>query len=177
VSARSHPSARRQPRAPDRRASLRRGCRTPECSGSGPEAADSLVNPACRLAVRCFGKINPAHSRLPNRKSPPSRGGPIGRLRYHALTHRSNRRQLRFPEGRPGPLPLEQKASQSLPALQAPVSNRIGRCPSRHRPRGLLRSARARGPAGVHRRAFLKRATAFDFPVGTRCRTAVPAIL
>jgi hypothetical protein len=34
-----------------------------------------------------------------------------------------------------------------------------------------------RGFAGVHRRAFLKRAIAFDLPVGTRCRTDVPAIL
>jgi hypothetical protein len=61
---------------------------------------------------------------------------------------------------------MEQKASQSLPALQAPVSNRNS-C----RPRGgspeVFFVVHVPWLAGVHRRAFLKRATAFDPPVGT----------
>ncbi len=48
----------------------------------------------------------------------------------------------------------EPKASQSLPALQAPVSNRNSRSPGGGGPEVVLRSACARGFAGVHRRAF-----------------------
>lgn len=73
-------------------------------------------------------------------------------------------------------LPRERKASQSLPALRAPVLNRKQLSPLRRQPRGLFRRACARGLTGVHRRAFLKRAAAFDLSVGTRCRSDVPAI-
>ena len=93
------------------------------------------------------------------------------------LTRRRARCPLQLPEGPPGPLPAGgAKASQSLPALQAPAQSRCSHRPLRRRRRGLLRRACARGPAGVHRRAFLKRATAFDHPIGTRCRIVVPAI-
>ena len=69
----------------------------------------------------------------------------------------------------------ERKASQSLPALRAPVLNRKQLSPLRRQPRGLFRRACARGLAGMHCRAFLKRAAAFDLSVGTRCRADVPA--
>jgi len=60
-----------------------------------------------------------------------------------------------FPMAVLAPLLTEQTASQSLPALQAPVSNRNWPQPLMRRPWSLLRSACARGLAGVHRRAFL----------------------
>ncbi len=69
---------------------------------------------------------------------------------------------------------MEHKASQSLPALQAPAFE-PGQSSSFEAlaPRSIFRSACARGPAGVHRRAFLKRATAFDttgrHPMPHRC--------
>ena len=89
---------------------------------------------------------------------------------HACLTPRRCRCQLQLPEGPPGPLPAGgAKASQSLPALQAPAPSRCSPRPLRRRRRGLLRRACARGPAGVHCRAFLKRATAFDHPIGTRC--------
>ena len=62
---------------------------------------------------------------------------------------------------------MEQKASQSLPALQAPVLNRYSRRPWGGSPEVFFVEHVHRGLAGIHRRAFLKRATAFDPPAGT----------
>ena len=98
------------------------------------------------------------------------------RFGAQVLTAAWARRQLRFPVAVLAPLLTEQKASQSLPALQAPVSNRNSRSPRGGGPEVFfVVHVPVALPAFIAGRP-LRRATAFDLPVGTRCRTVVPAI-
>lgn len=149
----------------------------PSTSRSRPEAALPAVNPARRLALQPFGTISAAHRWVPAAQSPPPSAVECRRLRWSALDP-SPRRSSTTVSREPPRLRSAwstRRRSRYLPFKPRP-SSRDSHRPWRRWPRGLLRSACARGPAGVHRQAFLKRATAFDTQVGTRCRTAVPAI-
>lgn len=68
----------------------------------------------------------------------------------------------------------EQKASQSLPALQAPVLNRGGHCPRGNRPEVSLRSEWFSTSAGPVAGRSLKRVKTIDLRPGTRCRSPIP---
>ena len=96
-----------------------------------------------------------AHRRIPAPQAPPSIPAISRPLRHPWLD--PGRRpgvHCRFPMAVLALLLTEPKASQSLRALQAPVSNRNSRSPGGGGPEVFRRSACARGPAGVHRRAF-----------------------
>ena len=151
---------------------------TPSVSRPGPEAAVPAVKPARRLTLRPFGTISAAHSRVSAVQSPPANVLEARGLRCDTLdpqAHRASTTDSREPP-RIRSAWSTRRRSRYLPFKPLP-SSRDGHRPSRRWPRGLFRSACARGPAGVHRQAFLKRATAFDTLVGTRCHTAVPAIV
>lgn len=143
----------------------------------GPEAARLIVNPASSLAPGPFGTINAAHKHIPALYSPPSIAATSSQLRRPRLDPGAGSASTMVSRWPPWPCSSrsQRRRSRYLPFKPRP-SSRDSHRPSRRWPRGLLRSACARGPFGVYRRAFLKRATAFDTLVGTRCRTAVPAI-
>ena len=130
VSLRSHLNEARQPhrlRAPPAHLG------TAEPAGfvrQRPEAADVLVNPACSLTPGPFGKTDTPHRRIPTLHSPPAIAANSSLLRRPALTQLPppvSTAASRWPSW-PCSF-MEPKASQSLPALQAPVSNRDSRSP------------------------------------------------
>jgi hypothetical protein len=69
------------PLPPDRARERSRARQPGEYPSQGPEAADSLVNPAWILALRRFGTINAAHARLAPPKTPPASAAAGRRLR------------------------------------------------------------------------------------------------
>jgi len=71
----------RQPLTSDRAARRSRARQPGENPAYGPEAADSLVNPAWILALRRFGTINAAHARLAHPKTPSASAAAGRRLR------------------------------------------------------------------------------------------------
>jgi hypothetical protein len=102
----------------------------PELPHPEPEAEISPVKPSYRLVVGRFGTINAPYRNLPALQVPPAIPGESPRFRIARLTRPFVRRQLQFPEGLLWSCSIaEQKASQSLPALEAPVSNRQCRRP------------------------------------------------
>jgi len=86
-------------------------------SRPGPEAAISLVKPACSLTFNPFGTINSAHGHIPVVQSPPKTTGKSPPFPAHTLDSSSGSAST---TGSRGPSWLcsieERKASQSLPA-------------------------------------------------------------
>ena len=122
VSLRSHSNSGHQPHArrlpPERSAHEHR----PELPRSGPEAEISPVKPTWRHVARRFATINAPYRNLPGAQVPPAILRKSPRFRAARLTAQPAWRQLQFPEGLLWSCSIaEQKASQSLPALQVPV--------------------------------------------------------
>ena len=119
---------------------------------SEPEAELLPVKPACSLALQRCGTLNRPYRAVACPQAPPARRCPCRRMVMLALTCKPLSSST---TGSRGPTLArsikEQKASQSLPALQAPVLNRGGRRPRGDRPEVLFRSASAydlRQPCG-----------------------------
>ena len=113
VSLRSHSNGGHQPHArrlpPERSAREHR----PELPRSGPEAEISPVKPARRLVARSFATINAPYRNLPGAQVPPAILRKSPRFRAARLTALPAWRQLRFPEGHPGPAPSRSKRRRS----------------------------------------------------------------
>ncbi len=129
----------------------------------GPEAELFPVKTACSLARRPCGTLNRPYHAVPCRQAPPAPPVSCRRIAIPWLTCKPFSSST---TGSRGPSLarsiVEQKASQSLPALQAPVLNRGGRRPRGDRPEVLFRSACAfdlRQPCGW---PLLKRVKAVD---------------
>lgn len=103
---------------------------------SGPEAELLPVKPACSLALRRCGTINRPYHPVACPQAPPARRCPCRRMATPALTCKPLSSST---TGSRGPTLArsikEQKASQSLPALQAPAPSRAGRRPEATAPR------------------------------------------
>ena len=85
----------------------------PEFPRSGPEAEISPVKPARRLVARSFATINAPYRNLPGAQVPPAILRKSPRFRAARLTALPAWRQLRFPEGHPGPAPSRSKRRRS----------------------------------------------------------------
>lgn len=86
-------------------------------SRPGPEAAISLVKPACSLTFNPFGTINSAHSHIPVVQSPPKTTGKSTPFPASLLDSPSGSASTTGSRGPSWPCSIEErKASQSLPA-------------------------------------------------------------
>jgi len=85
----------------------------PELPRSGPEAEISPVKPARRLVADRFATINAPYRTLPGAQVPPAILRQSRRFRVARLTALPAWRQLRFPEGHPGPAPSRSKRRRS----------------------------------------------------------------
>lgn len=102
---------------------------------SGPEAELLPVKPACSLALRRCGTLNHPYRAVACPQAPPASRCPCRRMAMPALTCKplsSSTTDSRGPSLARSF--AEQKASQSLPALQAPAPSRGGRRPRGDRP-------------------------------------------
>jgi len=105
------------------------------------------VKPACSLALRRRGTLNRPYHAVACPQAPPARRRPCRRMAMPALTCKplsSSTTDSRGPSLARSF--AEQKASQSLPALQAPASSRGGRRLRGDRPEVLFRGACAFDP-------------------------------
>ena len=86
-------------------------------SRPGPEAAISLVKPACSLTFNPFGTINSAHGHIPVHQSPPKTTGKSTPFPASLLDSSSGSASTTGSRGPSWPCSIEErKASQSLPA-------------------------------------------------------------
>lgn len=86
-------------------------------SRPGPEAAISLVKPACSLTFNPFGTINSAHGHIPVGQSPPKTTGKSTPFPASLLDSSSGSASTTGSRGPSWPCSIEErKASQSLPA-------------------------------------------------------------
>lgn len=147
VSPDSRRSGPRQPRSRAARCQGERRVQVRPGPRPGPEAELFPVKPACSLALRPDGTLDRPYHAVPCTQAPPAT--PVSRRRI-AIPWLTCKPFSSSTTGSRGPSLArsiaEQKASQSLPALQAPVLNRGGRRPRGDRPEVSLRSACAFDP-------------------------------
>jgi hypothetical protein len=167
VSLRSHSNGGHQPHArqlpPERSPREHR----PELPRSGPEAEISPVKAARRLVARPFATINAPYRTLPGAQVPPAIPRQSPRFRAARLTALPAWRQLRFPEGHPGPAPSRSKRRRSryLPLKRRSRSNMAGNAVALEAavPRSFSSCMSLACPAFIAGRS-LKRATASRAP-------------
>ena len=109
---------------------------------SEPEAELLPVKPACSLALQRCGTLNRPYRAVACPQAPPARRCPCRRMVMLALTCKplsSSTTDTRGPSLARSF--VEQKASQSLPALQTRAPSQGGRRPRGDRPETLFRSA------------------------------------
>ena len=121
---------------------VRWSCASTRAHRLGPEAELLPVKPACSLALRRRGTLNRPYHAVACPQAPPARLRPCRRMATPALTCKPLSSSTTDSRGPSLARSIaEQKASQSLPALQAPAPSRGGRRPRGDRPEVLFRSA------------------------------------
>ena len=142
MSLRSHSNAGDQPRAPMASPGRSANGNRLELPRHGPEAEISLVKPICRISSWHFATINAPYRTFPSEQVPPAIARTLSRFRAARLTAPPVLASTTVSRGPSRPCSIaEQKASQSLPALQAPAPSRGGSRPRDDRPEVLFRSA------------------------------------
>ena len=164
MSLRSHSNAGDQPPAPMASPGRSANGNRLELPRHGPEAEISPVKPACRISSWHFATINAPYRTLPSEQVPPAIARTSSRFRAARLTAPPVLASTTVSRGPSRPRSIaEQKASQSLPALEALVPNRQCRHPRGGGPEVFL-VVHVPGFSCDHRRALLKRTKANRAP-------------
>ena len=156
MSLRSHSNAGDQPPAPMASHGRSANGNRLELPRHGPEAEISPVKPTCRISSWHFATINAPYRTFPSVQVPPAipqTSRPFRAVRLTAHPFLASTTVSRGPS-RPRSI-AEQKASQSLPALEALVPNRQCRHPRGGGPEVFL-VVHVPGLASVHRWALLE---------------------
>ena len=100
-------------------------------SRPGPEAAISLVKPACSLAFNTLGTINAAHGHTPVRQSPPKTTWKSAAFPTRLLYPASSFASTTVSRGHPGPAPSRSNRRRSRYLPQPRSLNRNSHRPLR----------------------------------------------